>query len=218
MHMGHKDWVRAVAFSPDGAQFATGSFDAQVRLWKAESGRYKMTLTGHKSTATCVAYSPNGDILASCSKDKTVRLWDVASGQCRAVIENIPEIVWSLCWRAAIDGNYIVTGSNDGSVLMWRVMGEEEQYRSSLKWGSSAGMLTVTGASIEGARGLTRINRQLLSQRGALGEAVPLLREASKTIVAMASVLSRLKQASHGVAGDSTQFATPPLEQLEEVE
>jgi WD40 repeat protein len=35
---GHTDWVRAVAFSPDGAQLATGSSDGTARLWDSTQG------------------------------------------------------------------------------------------------------------------------------------------------------------------------------------
>ncbi len=36
--MGH-DWVRAVAFSPDGRQVLTGSQDDVARLWDTATGQ-----------------------------------------------------------------------------------------------------------------------------------------------------------------------------------
>ena len=41
------DVVRAVAFSPDGSQLASGSDDYSVKLWSAETGECLKTLAGH---------------------------------------------------------------------------------------------------------------------------------------------------------------------------
>lgn len=155
--------------------------------------------------------------------DKTVRLWDVSSGECRAVVEYFPAEVNCVSWSTSSYANYLVTGCQDGSVLKWQVL-EEDQCRVQLQWSASNGALTMTGTSIQGARGLTALNKQLLRQRGAIGEPEHLLRETGKKMIAMVSVVSELKEMSEfkkipdGAEADPLLVADFPGEQPDQLE
>ena len=76
---GHTSSVRSVAFSPDGKQVVSGSWDATARLWDAATGAPLQTLKGHASSVRSVAFSPDSKQVMSRSYDQTVRLWDVAT-------------------------------------------------------------------------------------------------------------------------------------------
>ena len=78
---GHTDSVYAVAFSPDGAQLVTGSYDKLLILWDVVSGAEKHTLKHHTGAVFGAAFSPDGKTLASVAADQTVKLWNVATGQ-----------------------------------------------------------------------------------------------------------------------------------------
>ncbi|KAK3821697.1 MAG: WD40-repeat-containing domain protein [Benniella sp.] len=108
--VGHTDWVRDVAFSPGGDRLASASEDCTMRLWSVATGE------------CCL-----GDVLAPGSWDKTVRLWDVASGRCKAVIPNFPRPLSGVAWIPSTDD--LAIGCDDGSVLKWQVIEEEEQCR-----------------------------------------------------------------------------------------
>ncbi|MGW2826644.1 nSTAND1 domain-containing NTPase [Streptomyces sp. NPDC001443] len=75
---GHRLFVAALAFSPDGGTLATGSDDRTVALWDVRSARRVGTLTGHGDTVRALAWS-GGHLLASAAEDGTVRLWDTRS-------------------------------------------------------------------------------------------------------------------------------------------
>ncbi|QRV86978.1 Vegetative incompatibility protein HET-E-1 [Ceratobasidium sp. AG-Ba] len=78
--IGHTDWVWSVAYSPDGAYIASGSWDETIRMWDAHTGQQVgHPLTGHTWPAWSVAYSPDGAYIASGSWDNTIRMWDVRS-------------------------------------------------------------------------------------------------------------------------------------------
>jgi len=59
-------------------------------------------------------------------------------------------------------------------------MEEGGQVHVTLQWSSTNGSLDITGASIQDVRGLNPVNKQLLMQRGAVGEPQALVHEASK--------------------------------------
>ncbi|KAG0220994.1 hypothetical protein BGX31_010314, partial [Mortierella sp. GBA43] len=70
----------------------------------------------------------------------------------------------------------------------------------------ASGALEVAGLSMQGVRGLSQLNKQLLRQRGAEGDPVSKLQEAGKKVIAIASVLSKLKQPTES---DSTTPIIP---------
>jgi WD40 repeat protein/tRNA A-37 threonylcarbamoyl transferase component Bud32 len=71
---GHRDFITHVAFSPDGKQVVTSSFDEMVRVWDVAAA--KETCSFHEEAAALsVAFSPDGLRIASGSEDHTVKLW-----------------------------------------------------------------------------------------------------------------------------------------------
>ncbi|KAK3823378.1 MAG: WD40-repeat-containing domain protein [Benniella sp.] len=188
---GHGNSVFSIAFSPQGDRMVSGSdviasasCDMTVRLWDVATGDCFNTLNGHSDEVMAVAYSPNGDmlasrsgrLLASGSRDMTVRLRDVATGQCQAEIENFRDAIFGIAWDTTSDDGYLFTDSGNGSVIKWQVTREGDLCSVRLLWYATNGTLSIAGASFQDARGLTPDNKQLLKQRGAIGEPEHLLR------------------------------------------
>jgi WD40 repeat protein len=53
----HTDWVLSVAFSPDGKQLATASYDKTVQIWDPASGDVVRTME-HTDPVLSVAWCP----------------------------------------------------------------------------------------------------------------------------------------------------------------
>ena len=111
------DWVRSVAFSPDGQQIASGSLDCTVKVWDCASGACTQTLEGHSDWVKSVAFSPDGRQIASGSEDRTVKVWDCASGACTQTLEGHSNYVESVAFSP--DGRQIASGSEDCTVKVW---------------------------------------------------------------------------------------------------
>ena len=74
---GHANRIHGVAYSPDGRQIASASWDETVKLWEVKTGGLLHTFRGHTDRVTGIAFDPTGGRLASTSLDGTVKLWDV---------------------------------------------------------------------------------------------------------------------------------------------
>jgi WD40 repeat protein len=213
--VGHNSAVWSVAYSPKGDQISSGGKDGSVKIWDAESGDCLWTFTSHSKGVRAIMYSPQGDLVASASDDGLVRLWDVASGQCRAVIQD--DRIGGIIWIEASGVDYLIAGYSNGVVGTWQVRYDKNHCDVSLKMATN-GVLDVKDATMWDVQGLSPLNRQLLKQRGAVGEPIQRLQEASKKVATMVSVVSKFKATSSDTAaGNSALKGIGSLERLEQL-
>jgi serine/threonine protein kinase len=116
---GHKDWVQAVAFSPDGKWLASAGNDKVVLIWDVTTGNQVRTLLGHGSAVNAVAFSPDGKQLASAGNDGIVRLWDTSTGKPGAAFKGPGSSLYALAF--APDGRSVVAGGKDRVIAQWDI-------------------------------------------------------------------------------------------------
>jgi WD40 repeat protein len=73
--------IHAVAFSPDGKQFASGGSFGIVAIWDSATGKPLLNLEGHFGKTRAIAYSPDGKLLATAGDDGVIRLFDSSTGK-----------------------------------------------------------------------------------------------------------------------------------------
>ncbi len=143
-------WRTGVAFSPDGARFASASGDNTARVWDARSGQELLILKGHTSAVTSVVFSPDGRRIATgCggdyytdSMDNTARVWDARSGQELFTLKGHTSAVTSVVFspdgrRIATtasssrrgkdsEGSNVLIDSEDKTARVWDTLSGEE--------------------------------------------------------------------------------------------
>ena len=108
--------IRAVTFSPDGSQIASGSRDRVLQLWNADTGKNLFSKSGtHQINLSCVQFSPDGRRIVS-SGGHTVTLWDVDTAREILMLterSRVREV------RFSPDGQQIAGSMDDGTVIIW---------------------------------------------------------------------------------------------------
>jgi WD40 repeat protein len=116
MLTGHRDWLRSVAFSPDG-RFLASVEHREIRLWSLATWETVKTF----SCDLCIraVFSPDGRLLATGDK-VAIRLWEIETGRERVIPTGQSSYIDSV--EFSDDGQLIASsGGTDGTIKVWRV-------------------------------------------------------------------------------------------------
>lgn len=125
----HDNSVFSLAYRRDDQVLLSGSRDAHLKAWQLENGPSCIDdKPAHWFTINSIDFSPCGRWFATASRDKTVKIWDAHSFELLKVLETVRDqghlnSVNRLFWTA--HKNYLVSASDDRSIIIWKVTGEE---------------------------------------------------------------------------------------------
>jgi hypothetical protein len=122
----HNGWVTAVAFSPDGARLASGSWDRTVKFWEVASGEQLGAVATDAKEVQSLAFSRDGHWLATENSSDTTSLRDPSTGQ---EIRTLPSDKalgplgsnWVYSIAFSPDGRWLASALDDKTVRLWDV-------------------------------------------------------------------------------------------------
>jgi hypothetical protein len=119
----HEDLIHALAFSPDGKQLATCSYDRLVKLWEVNSGKLVHSFKDHSDAVYGVAFHPEGKLLATCAADRAVKVWEVSTGKRLFSLGEATDWLYAIAWSP--DGKRLAAAGVDKSIRIWEANAEQ---------------------------------------------------------------------------------------------
>ena len=119
---GHTDWVRSLAFLPDGTSLVSGSHDKTIKLWDVQTGGVVKTFYGHTDYVLSVSISADCTMIASGSGDMTICLWNIQTEACSHVIRQ-QDYVYTVGFSPTDPCH--LTSVSGGKVWHWDINGHQ---------------------------------------------------------------------------------------------
>ena len=117
--VGHRSWIAALAFSPNGQTLASAGADQTIRLWDVARRTPLRQLHGDRDEIWAIAWSPNGQYLVTGAKDGSVRCWD-PTAKTLAEYTVLPATIWSWGLTFLPDSKTFLTVTRpNGAVVKW---------------------------------------------------------------------------------------------------
>ena len=145
----HSDPVAGCDFVRDGTLIASCAGDGLIRIWDTANGQCLKTMVDEDRRAvTCVRFSPNGKFVLAWTLDSSIRLWEYVTGKKMKTYQGHENFKYSLQGTfgsyAGGTESFVISGSEDGSILAWDVPSKSEMMRLHGHRGAVMGVDTFT--------------------------------------------------------------------------
>ena len=109
--------IRVLAWAPDGARFAIGGADGEIRLWDTAALEPGPVLGAHQSAISSLAWSQDGQLLASAGYEGTLALWEPTASRLLRRFEDDQEYPAALLLEGGGRRTLVAYGNGDLEVL-----------------------------------------------------------------------------------------------------
>jgi WD40 repeat protein len=152
--LGHRSYLVALAFSPDGKRLASGSAHEpeRLRLWDLSTGKQLWAFRPPTRHVMAVAFAPDGRTVALANDAGLVMLLDAESGKERFRLQQVRNTVCGLAFSP--DGHSLAVCPDYDPVQVWDLKTRKETLRierrppeelRSATFSADGKMLRVTG-------------------------------------------------------------------------
>jgi WD40 repeat protein len=144
-----------VAISPDSKLLAVGDYQGIITLWDIHTHRVVRKINTGIISIRAMAFSADNHTLASSSLglgyatgppgqtyDSTVHIWDAGTGKLAQILTGHTGVIASLAFTQ--DGQILISGSDDGTVKLWRKHHSAWRVLHSLTYGKGASVYAVS--------------------------------------------------------------------------
>ncbi|MEO6851965.1 MAG: WD40 repeat domain-containing protein, partial [Mucilaginibacter sp.] len=121
--IGHTMPVFTVQYAPDGSYLASGSRDAQVKIWDSTSFELIKNIPAHLFAVNHIAFHPDKPYFATASMDKSIKIWGSDDFKLYKIISrekgfashrlSINKLAWN--------GDQLISVSDDKQVMIWNI-------------------------------------------------------------------------------------------------
>ncbi|KAK6356097.1 hypothetical protein TWF718_000472 [Orbilia javanica] len=116
---GHLDAVKAVAFSHDGKQLASGSTKNAIKLWDTTTGATLATLEGDFGGISSLAFSSDDKRLIYVSWESGLGIWNIVTGASLGTFQD--RLGSSSIAQLSHDGRRLAFGTRSMAIEVWDI-------------------------------------------------------------------------------------------------
>lgn len=119
--------ANAVCWNPQEAVYLTAASDdgSLYTFDMRYTDRAVNVLQGHVSAVIDLDYSPTGQEIATAGYDRSLRIFNTRQGHSRDIYHN-RRMQRLFCVRFSMDSKYLLSGSDDGNVRLWKAQAAEQ--------------------------------------------------------------------------------------------